>query len=156
MSTGVQHSLIQPPSFFLSFYPAWVWLQGASAAPLRSSVMLSQSELFIKVLIQLHWCFHSETKKKKKKKESKGTRHAQSHCTSWHQIGVVLVKSSLHTWVITVNESASAVAVNCFQNRNYISVNFCIFSVWSVICLALCLCSCCEGVAARWKGFLPW
>ncbi len=30
------------------------WLQGASAAPLRSSVMLSQSVLFIKVLIQLH------------------------------------------------------------------------------------------------------
>lgn len=31
-----------------------VWLQGASAAPLRSSVMLSQFGLFIKVLIQLH------------------------------------------------------------------------------------------------------
>ena len=73
------------------FFTVLVWLQGASAALQRSSVMLSQSVLFIKVLIQLHWCFHSE-----KKREPKRTKHTQSQSWSRYQIRLVLIDFSLY------------------------------------------------------------
>lgn len=79
------------------------WLQGASAAPLRSSVMLSQSVLFIKVLIQLHWCFHYEKKNENLKE--------QSHSWSRYQIRFVLTDLPPHTWLIIMEESSIVAAV---------------------------------------------
>lgn len=123
LSSRVQHSLIQ----LSPCCTVWVWLQGASAAPLRSSVMLSQSVLFIKVLIQLHWCFHSE-----KKGEPKGTKHAQSH--SW---------SIIYHRLATTHDHHEGI---CYGSRNHGNWWLSKHKLYFIRCLfnALC-CLCCSS-----------
>lgn len=89
------------------------WLQAVSAASPRSSVVLSQSVLFIKVLNQLHRCSHSE-----KERLKHTTIHSQN---GWYKMRSILTGMKGHHGADWHCSSCNGIS-DGLENTNYISV----------------------------------